>query len=196
MLDRRRFEKAVALFDAYNSRDPHREKIDDQEAPREFLYGVRMTSRLNHYEPNAPEHVHLAIRSQHIGRWEIARDTFPMDKKGYLQWRAQLAVHHAKIAEKILLECGYDAETIEQVKFLLQKKQLHQNPDTQLLEDVVCLVFIEFYLEDFARQHDDDKIVDILRKTLRKMSPRAIQEALKISVSDHVKRLIAKAAVV
>lgn len=194
MQDKKRFEKAIALFDAYNSNDPHREKVDDKEAPKEFLYAVRMTSRLNHFEPAASEAVQLAIRSQHIGRWEITRDSYPIDKKGYLQWRSQLAIHHATIAEKILQECGYDAAMIEKVKFLLQKKQLHQNPETQLLEDVVCLVFIEFYLEEFTRQHEDEKVIDILKKTLRKMSPRAIQEALKIPVSHHVKELIGRAA--
>lgn len=194
MHDKKQFEKAIALFDAYNSGDPNREKLNDQEAPKEFLYAVRMTSKLNHYAPDAPEHVQLAARSQHIGRWEIARDSYPMDRKGYLQWRSQLAIHHAKVAEKILEECGYAPETIEKVKFLLQKKQLHHNPETQLLEDVICLVFIEFYLEDFAREHDDDKVIDILKKTLKKMSPRAIQEALKIPVSNHIGGLIAKAS--
>lgn len=194
MIDKKRFEKAIASFDAYNSNDPHREKTEDRDIPKEFLYAVRMTGKLNHYEPNAPETVQLAVRCQHIGRWEIARTAYPMDRKGYLQWRSQLALHHAKVASGILEECGYDTETIDKVKFLLQKKQLHQNADTQLLEDVVCLVFIEFYLDEFARQHDDDKVVDILQKTLKKMSPRAIQEALKITVTDHVKKLIEKAA--
>lgn len=195
MHDQKQFEKAIALFDAYNSADPHREKLNDQEVPKEFLYAVRMTSKLNHYAADAPEHVQLAARSQHIGRWEIARDSYPMDRKGYLQWRSQLAIHHATVAEKILRECGYDQEMIEQVKFLLQKKQLRQNAETQLLEDVICLVFIEFYLEDFAREHDDEKVIDILKKTLKKMSPRAIQEALKIPVSNHISALIGKAAV-
>lgn len=194
MIDKKRFEKAIASFDTYNSNDPHREQTGDRDIPKEFLYAVRMTGKLNHYDPNAPEHVQLAARCQHIGRWEIARTSFPMDRKGYLQWRAQLAIHHAKIADAILTECGYDRETIDKVKFLLQKKQLHQNPETQLLEDVICLVFIEFYLDDFAQQHDDDKVVDILKKTFTKMSPRAIQEGLKIHVSDHVKKLIDKAA--
>jgi len=194
MSDNKKFEQAIALFDAYNSNDPHRDKLNDQEVPKEFLYAVRMTGRLNHYAPDAPEYVQLAARSQHIGRWEIARGSYPMDRKGYLQWRSQLAIHHANIAEKILQECGYDDDTIAKVKFLLQKKQLHHNPDTQLLEDVICLVFIEFYLEDFAREHDDEKVVDILKKTLKKMSPRAIQEALKIPVSSHIGALIAKAS--
>jgi hypothetical protein len=189
-----KIEKAFRLFDAYNANDIHQEIVDGKSLPKELLYAQRMTEKLNSYEPNAPEHVQLAARCQHIGRWEMARDTFPMDKKGYLQWRSQLAIHHGKVAEKILLESGYEQETVEKVKSLLHKKQLHQNPDTQLLEDVICLVFVEFYLDDFANQHDDEKVVDILKKTLKKMSPRAIDAAVKIPVTDHVKNLIARAA--
>ncbi|HTJ48776.1 MAG TPA: DUF4202 domain-containing protein [Cyclobacteriaceae bacterium] len=194
MTDLKRFERAIASFDTYNGNDPNREKTEDNDIPKEFLYAIRMTSKLSHYAPDAPEHVQLAARCQHIGRWEIPRNAYPIDRKGYLQWRSQLAIHHATIAERILKECEYDQETIDKVKALLQKKQLHQNPDTQLLEDVICLVFVEYYLDDFANLHDDDKVIDILKKTLKKMSPKAIQEAVKISVSDHVKKLINKAA--
>ena len=194
MTDLKRFERALASFDTYNGNDPNREKTEDNDIPKEFLYAIRMTSKLSHYAPDAPEHVQLAARCQHIGRWEIPRNAYPIDRKGYLQWRSQLAIHHATIAENILKECEYDQDTIDKVKALLLKKQLHQNPDTQLLEDVICLVFIEYYLEDFANLHDDDKVIDILKKTLKKMSPKAIQEAVKISVSDHVKKLINKAA--
>jgi hypothetical protein len=194
MTDLKRFERALASFDTYNGNDPNREKTEDNDIPKEFLYAIRMTSKLSHYAPDAPEHVQLAARCQHIGRWEIPRNAYPIDRKGYLQWRSQLAIHHATIAENILKECDYDQDTIDKVKALLLKKQLHQNPDTQLLEDVICLVFIEYYLDDFANLHDDDKVIDILKKTLKKMSPKAIQEAVKISVSDHVKKLINKAA--
>jgi hypothetical protein len=193
-VEQNKIQKAFALFDAYNSNDVHQETVNGKSVPKELLYAQRMTEKLNSYETNAPEQVKLAVRCQHIGRWEIARDTFPIDRKGYLQWRAQLAIHHGKIAEKILVECGYDLEIIDKVKSLLQKKQLHQNPDTQLLEDVICLVFIEFYLDDFADQHDDEKVIDILKKTIKKMSPRAVNTALQIRVSEHVKNLIGKAA--
>lgn len=189
----KKIEKAFALFDAYNSNDIHQDKTDDKLIPKEFLYAVRMTEKLYHYAPDASEAVRLAARCQHIGRWEIPRDSYPMDKKGYLQWRSQLALHHSKIAGDILEECGYDNQLIDNVKFLLQKKQLHQNPDTQLLEDVICLVFIQFYLEEFAQQHEDDKVVDILKKTMKKMSSQALVAAGKISVSNRVKKMIEKA---
>jgi hypothetical protein len=194
MLPYGRLEKAFITFDAYNANDPHLEKANGVNEPKELLYARRMTERLNKYKSDVPEYIQLAARCQHIGRWEIPRSTYPMDKKGYLQWRNTLKIHHAKIADQILTSSGYDNVTVEKVKSLLLKKELQTSADTQLLEDVICLVFIEHYLEDFADQHDDEKVVDILRKTLKKMTPRAISEALTITVSSRIGGLIGKAA--
>jgi hypothetical protein len=188
-----KLNKAFAAFDAYNEKDPNREKADGKEFSKEVLYALRMTKKLNQFVPEAPEHIQLAARCQHIGRWEIERKEYPMDRVGYLKWREAEKKHHAEIATKILTECGYDENTIAIVSFLLLKKQLHTNPDTQLLEDVVCLVFVEHYLEEFAAKHEDDKIIDILKKTLKKMSPRAIEEAVKLIKSEKIKGLLAQA---
>jgi hypothetical protein len=187
-------QQAFAKFDTYNATDPNQEEFEGKTYPKEVLYAERMTKKLNDYAPDAPEYMQLAVRCQHIGRWEIARDSYPMDRPGYLMWRSQLKLHHTKIAEPILAEIGYDEETINKVKALLLKKQLHQNPDTQLIEDVICLVFVEFYLDDFIKKHSEEKMVEILRKTLKKISPRGIEEALKISMTNEVKDLIMKAA--
>jgi hypothetical protein len=189
-----RLETAFTTFDAYNANDPHTEIVGGVSYPKELLYGQRMTEWLNKFAPGAPEYLQLAARCQHIGRWEIPRSSYPMDKKGYLQWRNAEKFHHAKIADQILSSCRYDLETIEKVKFLLLKKELQTNADTQLLEDVICLVFVQYYLEDFAALHDDAKVIDILKKTLKKMSDRAIAEAVKIPVSAKVGGLIAQAA--
>ncbi|MCO4292211.1 DUF4202 domain-containing protein [Solitalea sp. MAHUQ-68] len=186
--------QAFAAFDAYNANDPNKETFEGKEYPKEVLYAIRMTEQLNKYEPNAPDYVQLAARCQHIGRWESPRNSFPMDRKGYLMWRTQLYTHHATIAAKLLTDCGFDNETIEKVKFLLQKKQLAQNPDTQLLEDVICLVFVHYYLDHFAAEHEDEKIVEILQKTIRKMTPKAVQATLQIPMTDKVRELIMKAA--
>ena len=186
--------RAFEAFDAYNSQDPNLETDGGQSFPKEVLYARRMTGRLTAFAAEAPEHVQLAARCQHIGRWEIPRSAYPMDRKGYLSWRNELKRHHASIAERILKSCGYDDDNIELVKFLLLKKQLHVNPDTQLLEDVVCLVFLEHYLEDFASRHEPGKVVDILRKTLKKMSPRAVSEARAVVQSDTIRALLEKAA--
>jgi len=187
-------QQAFDAFDLYNSADPNREIFEGDTYPKEVLYALRMTEKLNDFAFDVPDYLQLAARSQHIGRWEIARNEYPMNRKGYLLWRSQLKLRHAAIAEKILRECKYDDDTIEKVKALLIKKQLHENPDTQLLEDVICLVFILYYLDEFAAKHEDDKAVDIIQKTLKKMSPQGIAAAVKIPVSSKVSELIARAA--
>lgn len=188
-----KFEQAVAAFDTYHRKDPNTERQGGQQYPAEFLYTLRMTTRLEEFAPGASEAVRLAARCQHIGRWEISRASFPMDRKGYLRWRSEEKAHHARIAEEILRACQYDEETIEEVKSLLLKKGMSGNPQTQLLEDVACLVFIEFYLADFAIKHDEEKVVDILRKTLKKMSERAKRGVADIQLSDAIRNLIGRA---
>ena len=189
------FQRAFAAFDAYNAQDPNQETYAGNSHPKELLYAQRMTDRLAAYAPHVPEYLQLAARCQHIGRWEIPRKSYPMDRVGYLKWRNELKIHHAGVAENILKDCGYDPNTIEIVKFLLLKRELKQNPDMQLLEDVICLVFIEYYLEDFAAQHEEEKVIDIIRKTMKKMTPRAIRYTVdELPMSARVKNLIGQAA--
>ena len=189
-----RFDQAIATFDKYNASDPHQEVAGDNSFPKELLYAQRMSERLDRFAPESAEVLRLAARSQHIGRWEIPRDAYPRDRKGYLQWRNALKEHHAKIAAQILSDCGYENEIIEKVKFLLLKKELHKNADTQLLEDIICLVFVQYYLDEFAAKHDDEKVVDILRKTIKKMSPKAIEEVGSVPLSQKIKSLLQRAS--
>ena len=160
---------------------------------KELLYATRMRGKLQQFSPEASEYLQLAVRCQHIGRWEIPRNSYPITRKGYLQWRNSLKLHHASIAEKILGDSAYDKHDIEKVKFLVLKKQLRQHPESQLLEDIVCLVFLEYYLEEFAAKHDDEKITSILTKTLHKMSERCIHAAMEIRLSDKLSRLLTRA---
>lgn len=192
-MDSTRIEKAFEAIDQYNSQDPQTETINGESVARELLYGRRMTERLTKYAPDASEHLQVAARAQHIGRWEIPRSDYAMDRKGYLQWRSSEKFHHARVIEPILREIGYDQDTIERVKFLLLKKELTTNPETQVLEDVVCLVFIEYYLEEFASRHNDEKLIDILRKTIKKMSPRCVSEAGNLTLSPRIQGLLMKA---
>jgi len=189
------FNQAIQLFDEYNNRDPKKTDIDGSEIADNLLYAQRMTEKLLEFEPDASEHLQLAARSQHIGRWEIPRKNYPMDRKGYLKWRSQLKVYHAKLAASILEKTGYDELTVCKVKDLLVKKQLKQNPETQTLEDVICLVFLEHYFEDFSEEHKEEKLVNILKKTITKMSSKGVEAALQLPLSDKAKELIAKASV-
>ena len=188
------FDQAIAAFDEYNSNDLNQEEFNGNSFPKELIYAQRMTKKLNDIKPDATEDLLLAARSQHIGRWEIPRSSYAMDRNGYLKWRGQLKVHHSKIAERILTECGYDSEMIDKVKSLLMKKQLLPGSDSQLLEDIICLVFIEFYLSDFAAKYEDDKVIDIIMKTMKKMSPEAIQKATQLPVNKSVLAFLGRAA--
>jgi hypothetical protein len=188
------FDQACQLFDEYNSRDPKSTIINDNEFSDSLLYAQRMTAKLSDFAPNASEELQLAARCQHIGRWEIPRQDYPMDRKGYLQWRSQLKLYHAKIAASILEKCGYKESMISKVKDLLVKKQLKQNPDTQTLEDVICLVFLEFYFDDFSKEHEEEKLINILKKTIAKMSSKGVEAAMKLPLSNRATALIGKAS--
>ena len=184
---------AFQQFDETNKQDPNTEVFEGTTYPKEVLYGIRMTERLNAFDPNASEALRLTARCQHICRWEIPRESYEMNREGYLRWRQELKKFHATKAASILEDIGYDKETIDNVKFLLQKKQLKKNEETQTLEDVICLVFLEFYFEPFAHKHPEDKTIDILQKTWRKMSTRGQEAALKLPLSKFSLDLITKA---
>ncbi|VXB46735.1 DUF4202 domain-containing protein [Maribacter litoralis] len=184
---------AFKYFDEANKQDPNTEVFEGTTYPKEVLYGIRMTERLNAFDPNASEALRLTARCQHICRWEIPRESYEMNREGYLRWRQELKKFHATKAASILEDIGYDKETIDNVKFLLQKKQLKKNEETQTLEDVICLVFLEFYFESFAHKHPEDKTIDILQKTWRKMSPKGQEAALKLPLSKFSLDLITKA---
>ena len=188
-----RFDQAIARFDAANAQDPNIEPIDGRDVPKELLYAQRMTAWLHAIAPDAPESVRLAARCQHIRRWTIPRADFPAGRDGYLRWRAELARFHAETAAKILREVGYDETLIAKVEGLLHKRNLKRDPDVQLLEDVICLVFLENYFADFSTQFDEAKVIDIIRKTWAKMSPRGHAAALELELSPDAAELVAKA---
>ncbi len=176
-----RFDRAIARFDAANAEDPNQETVGDRDRPKELVYAERLTAMLARFAPDASEVVRLAVRSQHIQRWKIARTEYPMDRIGYLQWRKRLYKYHAQLAGEILRDVGYDEATIDRVGTLLRKEALKSDPEVQILEDVVDLVFLESYLADFVAKHgqyDAAKFTDILAKTAKKMSPRGREAAV------------------
>ncbi len=179
------YDKAIALIDAANSEDPNEEVVDAKRWPKELLYAHRMSDMLQRYAPDADEAVRLAIRSQHIQRWKSPRSDYPMNRKGYHQWRTGLYRFHAETAAELLQQADVAADTIERVRQAVGKRALKSNSDTQMVEDVAGLVFIEHYMQAFADKHpeyEELKWIDIIRKTWRKMSPQAQQFALSGSV--------------
>jgi len=192
------YQAAIAAFDKANAEDPNQEMLDGNSYPKELLYAQRMSEMQQRYAPEASEAVKLAVRAQHIQRWKIPRNNYPMDKPGYMLWRTGLYKFHAELAGNIMREVGYDDEMTARVKSIVSKKGLKVNPETQLLEDVVDLVFIEHYMAGFAAQHpeyDEAKWLPIIRKTWQKMSPHAREFALSggIKLPEALVPLILKA---
>ncbi|SFC44220.1 protein of unknown function [Flagellimonas taeanensis] len=185
--------EAFKLFDAANAQDPNTEVVEGKEYAKELLYAQRMTDTLSRFEPNASEALQLTARCQHICRWEIPRESYEMNRVGYLKWRQDLKKFHAEKASTLLKEVGYDEKTIERVHFLLLKKQLKKDEETQTLEDVICLVFLQYYYEPFLVKHDDAKMISILQKTWKKMSPKGQDSALQLTFSKKGAALLSKA---
>ncbi|MDH5594824.1 MAG: DUF4202 domain-containing protein [Gammaproteobacteria bacterium] len=174
-------KKAIELIDAANKQDPNIETADGKEWPKELLYSHRMTDMLNRFAPDADELAQIAMRAQHIERWKSPRSDYPMDRNGYLKWRTDLYKFHGESVGKILEQVGYDEEFIGKVKKAVGKRGIKVNPETQLLEDVTDLVFIEHYMMAFVEKHpeyDEAKWIDIIQKTWKKMSETAQQFAL------------------
>ena len=189
-----RFNRTLALFDAANAEDPNQ----DEGQPKELLYGKRMSDMLARFAPDASEAEQLAVRAQHIQRWKVPRNTYPMTKEGYHAWRTGLYTFHANTAGELMREAGYDDAMIERVKKAVGKRGIKVNPESQMLEDVANLVFIEHYMLAFAQskpEYDEAKWLDIIRKTWRKMSKDAQAFALsgKLKLPEPLVPLITKA---
>ena len=191
--DQTRFDDSLARFDRANAEDPNRELLGDTPQPKELVYAQRMTEWLDRLAPDASEPLRLAARCQHIRRWVIARSEFLPGRDGYRRWRTTLAAYHAQTAGAILREAGYGDATVARVEALVRKVRLKADADTQTLEDVICLVFLEHYLPAFATKHDDAKLVDILRKTWRKMSERGRSAALELDLAPEIRTLVERA---
>ncbi len=191
-----RFKQAIEQFDAANAQDPNQEIFEGKPYPKELLYAQRMTAMLEQFAPHATEAVQLAVRCQHICRWKSPRNAYPMDGVGYKQWRTDLYKFHGETAGAIMKEAGYDEVMIAKVQALLRKEKLKVNPETQMLEDVVDLVFLQHYLEAFVSKYshyEEEKLLGILRKTWRKMSEAGHEAALKLNYTDEMLGVIKKA---
>lgn len=188
-----KFEIAIALIDKKNAEDVNTYNSNGIEFSKELLYSQRMSQKLLQFKPDASEELQIAARAQHICRWKIARKEFPMDRVGYLKWREKLKKMHAEITRDILIEVGYNKEFIDRVSFLISKKMIKKDNESQTIEDVICLVFLDYYFEEFASKHEDKKIISILQKTWGKMSEQGHNFALGLNFSDKSLALIKQA---
>lgn len=192
-MGRDRFERAVAAIDAANADDPNRIVIGGVEQPKESAHAVLATAWLERLQPDAGEALRLAVRAHHLKRWAIPRAAYPDGRAGYLRWRTALKQLHAVEAGRILREVGYEDATVERVQDIVRKRGLGTDPEVQVLEDVVCLVFLETQLHDLAAKLAPDHIVEVVRKTLPKMSDEAKALALELDLEPADRAVLERA---
>ena len=178
-----------AAIDALNAQDP---TLEDGQ-PAEWLYGRRMSEMLARFQPDAEDALHIAVRGQHIQRWRVPRQDYPEGRIGYLRWRSDQKARHADTLAGLMRPLGFADDVIARVGAIVRKERLKQDADSQCLEDVACLVFLQFYAAAFVVKHPPEKVRDIIRKTWAKMSPAGQAAALKLDLPDALMQLIGRA---
>jgi len=183
----------IALIDQANKDDPKQTIINGEPINNEVLYSQRMLSSLQAFANEASDALTLACYAQHVCRWKLIRKDYPEGLEGYLKWRTDLAKLHAKILAEAMQAANYDAEHIKRAKHIIQKRKLKTDTESQTLEDISCLVFLNHYFDAFAAKHTEQRIIDIVQKTWAKMSENGHQAALKLSLAPHLQILVGKA---
>ena len=186
-------QSVLNAIDTINEADINTTVVDGISHPKELLYGQYMSTCLEKYWPEANENLQIAVRAQHVKRWHLQRADFPIGKQGYLTWRKELGVFHAATAKSVMLAHGYSEEDAETTAAIIRKEQLKSNDDSQTLEDVACLVFLQYYFDAFAAKHKEEKIIRIVQLTWRKMSTQGQEIALTLTLPPHLAQLVAKA---
>ncbi len=186
-------ERAIQLIDEANTADPTLLVVNGQPRPKELAHAEMVTEWVRRLRPDADEALLLAARAHHIRRWEVPRSSYPPGRKAYLRWRADLHEFHARQAEAVLQECGYDATTIARAQQIVRKHGLGRDPDVQVLEDALCLVFLETQLTATIEQLAEETMVNVLRKTWKKMSPAAQEQALTLEMRPADREFVLRA---
>jgi len=189
-----RFEQAIAAIDAANAEDPHRLVVSGVERPKEQAHAELMTEWVHRLHPDPSEAQLLAARAHHLRRWTVPRDEYPPGRSGYLRWRTAQKRRHAEEVGSILIGAGYDTESVERVQRIVAKVGLGRDPDVQIHEDALCLVFLSTQFDQLEdKLGDDDKMVDVIAKTWLKMSERGRDLALALPLAPHARTLVEQA---
>ena len=183
----------MARIDQLNGEDPNQEVVGGIAHPRELLYAQRLTDWVLRLVPDASEALRIAARGQHVRRWTIPRGRYPMNRQGYLRWRETLKTFHAQTVGGLMREAGYADDDIQRVQRLMSKRELGKDSDTQVLEDALCLVFIQTQFSDLRRKTAAEKMQEVVRKTWQKMSAQARAEAARLALTAEDRAIIQRA---
>jgi len=188
-----RFEDAIAAIDAANADDPNQIEVRGERQPKELAHAALMTEWVERLDPTATEAQRLAARAHHLRRWSSPRSSYPDGRAAYLRWRTALRKQHAEEVAGLLIAVGYDDATVARVQTIIRKDGLGSDPQVQVHEDALCLVFLETQLAATTDDLGDDKMLDVIRKTAAKMSPAGLAQVAELPMREHDRALIAQA---
>lgn len=193
MANRDRFATAVSVIDSANAEDPTMIEVRGERAPLALVHGTLAAEWMKRLVPDADEALLLAARAHHLRRWAVPRSSYPEGRAGYLRWRRDQKDRHANEIADILLAVGYDEATIHRVQMLVRRQRLDVESGTQAVEDAACLVFLETQLVGVAEQLEHDHLVEVVRKTAKKMSDSAVALVGEAPLSDAARQILADA---
>ena len=186
-------DDAFAAIDAANADDPNTIVVSGASRPKEQAHAEMAVEWIRRLVPSPSDALLLAARAHHVRRWDIPRASEPDGRAGYLKWKRNLQRHHAELVGSILGDVGYDDATIERVQSLVKKERLKSDPEVQALEDALCLVFVETQFTDLTDQLGEEHMVDVVAKTLRKMTPSGREAALALPLDEDALRIVGRA---
>jgi hypothetical protein len=189
-----RFDRAIAAIDAANQVDPNHIEVRGELRPKELAHAELVTEWVRRLRPEPSEPLLLAARAHHFRRWISPRTSYPDGRAGYLRWRRDQSQRQAADVGALLDDAGYDELTIERVQAIMRKRDLASDPDVQALEDAMCLVFLETQCDDLASRLETEHMIEILRKSMGKMSPGGIDMVAQVPLSAEARELVAQAS--
>ena len=193
MPDKTPFQRAMDELDALHAADPRRVEHEGVSLAHELWHAGRMSAWLEHVVEEPSELMQLAVRSQHLQRWELPRSEYPEGRVGYLTWRRDQGKRAGETTARVMQAAGYSASDAAAVASMIRKQGLDRDPGAQAVEDCACLVFLESYFADFSKQVEHDHLIRIVQKTWGKMSPRARELALELSMSEEARAVVEEA---
>lgn len=192
-IDEAPFQQVMAALDALHAQDPRHVTVEGESVPRELWHAGRMSAWLERLHDHPEARMRLAVRGQHLQRWEVPRSDYPEGRVGYLTWRRDQGQRAGATTAALMREAGYAEEDAEAVARMIRKQGLGREAGAQAVEDCACLVFLENYFADFSRQIDHDHLIRIVQKTWKKMSPRAHELAFELPMSEEARALVEEA---
>ena len=186
-------QPAIDAIDAANEHDPTVVVVRGAPIPLALAHGRLASEWVHELRPEADDALVLAARAHHLRRWEVPRSSYPEGRPAYLRWRRDQKLRHARDIEVILRDVGYDDAVVERVQALIRRDNLSTDADAQVVEDAACLVFIETQLAEMTPRFEREHLLEVIRKTARKMSPAALDAVSRLAIGDVERELIAAA---